>query len=255
MIVKNEKEKAILQEGGRRLALILEKVSKMARAGMKVSDLDKFAENLALEMGDKPAFKNYKPKGAERPYPASLSVSVNDEVVHGIPNEETKILKDGDILTLDIGLTHEGLITDHAVTIPIGNVDKKGMELIETTKKALDLVIKRAKPGVLVGELGDFIENFAKQHNFVPAEDLGGHGVGRTVHEEPFVPNFGPRDREPTLREGEVIAIEPIFNEGGTEIILMEDGYTLKTKDGKRSAQFEHTVLIEKEGAVILTKI
>ena len=254
MIIENNEEKMILQEGGRRLALILQKVGERVRPGVEASSLNSYAEKLIEDMGDRAAFRGYTPDGATRPYPASLCVSINDEVVHGIPNEDKKVIQEGDLVTIDMGLIHENLFTDHAVTIPVGSVDKKGLELLSATKLALEKAIEIVKPGLAVGEIGFLIEEIAHEYGFRPADGLGGHGLGRSVHEEPFVPNFGPKDRGPELEEGQVIAIEPIFNEGKASIRLDDDGYTYITSDGKRSAQFEHTILIERDGAVILTQ-
>jgi len=253
MIVKTEEELTVLKEGGYRLSEILHMVAKEAVPGAKVADLNKLAERLVEERGDKAAFLNYKPEGASRPYPASLCVSINDEIVHGIPNEKEKVLRDGDVVVLDMGLIHGGLVTDSAITVLVGEADKGAQKLTEVTKKALNLAIEQARVGSNVGEIGFAIENYVKSEGFVPADDLGGHGVGAKVHEEPYVPNVGPRDRGPKLIEGQVIAIEPIINEGSSEIYLDEDGYTFKTVDGKRSAQFEHTVMVTDDNPVILT--
>jgi len=255
MVIKNEKDKENLLEGGRRLATVLQKVAEKVAPGVSTKELDNYAEKLILDMGDTPAFKDYTPIGAKRPYPATLCISINDEIVHGIPNEEDKILKDGDIVTLDSGLNHNGYFLDHAITVPVGNVDKNGLELIDTARVALEKALEIIKPGIKVGEIGFLIEGFVKEHGFVPAYDFGGHGVGAGVHEDPFIPNFGPKNRGPALEEGQVVAIEPIINEGGPGARLLRDGYTYATEDGKRSAQFEHTVLIEKNGPVILTKL
>jgi methionyl aminopeptidase len=256
MIVTTEKEIEILREGGKRLAEILNLVAKEVKSGVKVRDLNKMAEDLAREKGDGLAFLGYKPGGSPKPYPAGLCVSINDEAVHGVPNgKEDKILKEGDIVTLDMGLIHKGLYTDSAITIPVGEIDEKAKELLSVTKKALEMAIEKARAGNKVGEIGFTVEQYVKRKGFVPAEDLGGHGLGNSVHEEPFVPNIGPKDRGPVLEEGMVIAIEPIINEGGKRIYLDKDGFTLKTVDGKRSAQFEHTVLITDDNPVILTEL
>jgi methionyl aminopeptidase len=255
MIVRTGEELKILKEGGRRLADILHKVAKHTVVGAKSSDLNKLAEQMVLEGGDKSAFLNYKPEGATRPYPAALCVSINDEIVHGIPNEEEKVLKEGDLVVLDMGLIHEGLVTDSAITVLIGKVDEGAKKLTEVTKKALDLAIEQARVGNNVGEIGFAVEEYVMSEGFVPADDLGGHGVGERVHEAPFVPNIGPRNRGPKLIKGQIIAIEPIVNEGTSKIYMDKDGYTFKTADGKRSAQFEHTVMVTDGEPIILTEL
>jgi methionyl aminopeptidase len=209
---------------------------------------------LIVKGGDKAAFLNYKPYGAKRPFPAALCVSVNDEVVHGIPNEGDKILKEGDIVTLDLGLTHKGLITDAAITVPVGKISPELEHLLDTTEKALKAGIKAAKGGKRVGDISTAIERVGLAGKCGIVEELAGHGVGYDVHEDPYVPNYGEAGKGEALKPGMVIAIEPMFNLGGREVELDPDGYTFRTADGKPSAHFEHTVLITKGDAEVLTK-
>lgn len=251
--VKTPEEIEILHEGGKWLAFILKTVSEMVKPGVSSVDLDKKAYEMALENGDKPAFLNYKPYGALRAYPASLCVSINNEIVHGIPNEKEKILKEGDIVSLDMGLIHRGLITDSAITVPVGKIDKKAKLLLEITKKSLFVGIEAVKIGNTVGDIGYAIEHFVKPYGYGIIRDLAGHGVGYEVHEEPYVPNYGNKGKGKKLEIGMVIAIEPMLNEGIQDIILDSDGYTYKTADGKRSAHFEHTVAVTKNGVKILS--
>ena len=204
---------------------------------------------------DKPAFLHYKPAGAERPYPASLCVSINDEIVHGIPNESEKILKEGDIVSLDMGLIHKGMIVDSAITVGVGEIDKKAKKLLQLTEESLYKGIKAAKGGNRVGDIGTAVAGHIKGSGLSVADELAGHGVGYKVHEDPFVPNIGVPGEGPLLRPGMVIAIEPMLNEGGSQIVFDEDGYTIRTKDGSRSAHFEHTILITEGEAEILTKV
>jgi methionyl aminopeptidase len=245
----------ILREGGRRHAFILKQVVKAVRPGITAKSLDDLAARLIAEGGDTAAFLNYKPYGAKRPYPASLIVSVNDAVVHGIPNEKEIILREGDIVALDLGLVHKGLITDAAVTIPVGKVSKEAKLLMRATKEALALAIKEAKPGNTTGHIGHAVECHIRPFGYGIVEELAGHGVGFSVHEDPYVPNYGdPGDGE-VLVPGMVIAIEPIINAGSHKVRLdKEDGYTYRTVDGSLSAHFEHTVAITKRGCRILTK-
>ncbi|OGD66609.1 type I methionyl aminopeptidase [Candidatus Campbellbacteria bacterium RIFCSPLOWO2_02_35_12] len=253
-MIKTKREIEIMREGGKRLAEILQKVSSEARVKINVSVLNTFAEKLIRAGGDKPAFLNYKPEGAGRPYPATLCVSINDEIVHGIPNEETKILREGDIVGLDLGLEHRGLFLDMAVTIPIGKVSKEDQKLINMTKEALEVGIKAAKGGNKIGDIGYAIERFVKKCGYNMPYELGGHGIGYKVAEKPYVPNRGKKNTGEKLKAGMVLALEPMLNKGDADIILMDDDYTYKTANGSRSAHFEHTILITDSEAEVLTK-
>lgn len=253
--IKTKEDIAILREGGRRHAAILRELAKMVKPGVRAQELEDATRKLIAAGGpdDKPAFLNYKPTGADRPFPAALCLSINDEVVHGIPNEEDKVLKEGDIVTIDLGLIHKGLITDSAVTVPVGVVAPDVERLLVKTKEALLAGIKAAKGGKRVGDISNAIERIGIAAGFGVVEELAGHGVGYHVHEDPFVPNYGDAGKGPILKPGMVIAIEPIFNLRGREIDLATDGYTYKTVDGSPSAHFEHTILITKGDAEILT--
>ncbi len=253
--IKTKDDIAILREGGRRHGAILRELVKMVKPGVTAQALEDKTRELIAEGGsdDKPAFLNYTPSGADRPFPAALCLSINDEVVHGIPNEENKILKEGDIVTLDLGLIHKGLITDAAVTVPVGNISADCARLLATTKEALSVGIKAAKGGKKVGDISSAIERIGVAGRFGIVEELAGHGVGYEVHEDPFVPNYGEAGKGPVLKPGMVIAIEPIFNLGDRHVELDLDGYTYKTSDGSPSAHFEHTVLITKGDPEILT--
>ncbi len=260
--LKTKAEIAILREGGRRLALILKELESMVRPGVSSADLEMRARELCAEHEGKPAFRNYTPKGAERPFPAALCLTVNNGVVHGIPHEHPYLINEGDIVTLDMGLTYKGLITDAAITICAGDIEKldmKGRALLEAGAKCLEAGIFAAEAGKKTGDIGAAIEKALEWHHkkygFNFADGLGGHGVGHKVHEDPFVPNFGRPNQGVVLEEGLVIAIEPIINEKGSGIVLEDDGYTITTADGGRSVHFEHTVVITKDGAEILTKI
>ncbi|MBX4210767.1 type I methionyl aminopeptidase [Candidatus Parcubacteria bacterium] len=254
MITKKTKEEiAILREGGRRLAAILEKVAYMVRPGVSTAALNDLAEKLVKEGGDTPAFLHYKPEGARRAYPASLCVSVNDEIVHGIPNEGSKILEEGDIVSLDLGLVHKNLITDSAITVAVGSISEVSKKLLEATKRALASGISEATVGHHIGDIGAAVQKVAKEYGFTIADNLAGHGVGYKVHEEPYVPNTGKKGNGKKLTSGMVIAIEPMLTTGGSKIKLDSDGYTYKTLDGSRSAHFEHTVAISENGPIILT--
>ncbi|HEV7423960.1 MAG TPA: type I methionyl aminopeptidase, partial [Candidatus Paceibacterota bacterium] len=212
---------------------------------------------LIRDMGDEPAFLNYRPAGAKVPFPASLCVSVNDEVVHGIPNTN-RILKEGDIVSLDLGLKHKGLFTDMAITVPVGEVSVGSKMLMEVTEKALQVGIDAAQAGNTVGDIGHAIESFVrsrKENKFGIVEVLSGHGVGKAIHEDPYIPNFGKKGTGIKLLPGMVVALEPMLNNGTKNVTIDEDGYTFRTADGKKSAHFEHTILITNGEAEVLTKI
>lgn len=251
-MVYKEKEIEIIREGGQRLAAVLRKVAKEVSPGTSTKELDNLAEKLIRDGGDEPAFLNYTPDGAKFPYPATLCVSVNNEIVHGIPSDK-RILKDGDIVGLDLGLRHKGFFTDMAVTVPVGRIDKNAEKLIKVTKESLAKGIAAARGGGFVGDIGEAIENFVKPYGYGVIKILGGHGVGKKVHEDPYVPNYGKKGTGQKLVPGMILALEPMLNEGTDKVFLDNDGYTFKTKDGKRSAHFEHTILITENKAEILT--
>lgn len=250
---KTKEEIEILKEGGQRHAEILRALSEMVAPGVSTLILEEEALRLIKAHGDKAAFLNYTPKGADRPFPAALCVSINDEIVHGIPNEGARILNQGDIVSIDLGLVHKGLITDAAVTLAVGAVDDESKRLLEVTERALMAGIAAAQPGGHIGDIGAAISAVVNETSFSLAEDLAGHGVGYSVHEDPFVPNFGVEGDGEELKPGMVIAIEPMLNVGTSKIKDSDDGYTILTKDGSRSAHFEHTVAITEEGNIILT--
>ena len=253
--IKTAEDIAKLRVGGKRLAEVVFETSKLIKPGLSVDKLDEFAHKMITERGDYPAFLNYTPDSAKRPYPSSICVSVNDEIVHGIPTEDPVILKEGDIVTLDTGVTHDGMITDHAITYAVGEISKETRRLLQVTKEALYSGIKEARAGNRVGDISSAIEAHAKKAGYSVVEGLAGHGVGYKVHEEPYVPNEGRKGTGEVLRAGMVIAIEPMFAIGGPRIVLAKDGYTYKTKDGSLSAQFEHTVLITDGEPEIITKL
>lgn len=253
IIIKTKEEIEILREGGKRLAQVLEKVRQIIKPGISTWELDQYAEKLIKEMGDYPAFLNYRPEGAEKPYPASLCVSVNDEVVHGIPRQD-KILKEGDIVSIDCGLKHKNLFTDHAITVPVGKISSTSEKLMEITKKSLEAGIWAAQAGAKIGDISFAIESVIRPHHYGIVEVLSGHGVGKKIHEDPYIPNFGKKNTGPKLVPGMVLALEPMVNNGTKHVTLNDDGYTIRTADGKKSAHFEHTILITDGEAEILTK-
>lgn len=253
--LKGPEEIETMREGGRRHAEILRTLAGLVAPGVSTQELEDEARKLVEEGGDLPAHLNYTPRGAGRPFPAVLCVSINNEVVHGIPNEDPKVLEEGDIVTIDLSLTHKGLITDSAITVPVGKIDDISEHLLDTTKKALYAGIKAAQPGHTVGHIGEAVSAVVESAGLSLAEDLAGHGVGYSVHEDPFVPNVGKAGSGERLVPGMVIAIEPMVHVGKPGIKVHSDGYTISTRDGSRSAHFEHTVVITEKGHIILTEL
>jgi len=250
--IKTEEEIAVIREGGKRLAQILSALRDAVKPGVTTRELDLLAEKLMRDGGDEPAFLNYTPEGMNHAYPGSLCVSVNDEIVHGIGSD--RVLKEGDIVGIDTGIKHGGFFTDSALTVPVGEIDEVSKKLISATEGALMAGIAVAREGNTTGDIGNAIEKYVKEHGFVVVEELGGHGVGYKQHEDPHISNYGEKGKGVKLKAGMVLALEPIVNEGTRYIKLMPDHYTYVTKDGKRSAHFEHTILITKGDAEILTE-
>jgi methionyl aminopeptidase len=252
VIIKTKEQIEIIREGGKILARVLAKVAKKVTSGISTFELDKYAYDLIKEEGGIPAFLNYRPEGAPKAFPATICISVNNEIVHGIPLK-TKILKEGDIVSLDLGLKYKGLFTDHAVTVPVGEISKKDQQLLDDTKKALEIGIWAARGGATVGDIGHAIESFVNKRYGIVRE-LSGHGVGVKIHEDPYVPNYGKAGKGQKLIPDMIIAIEPMLNIGKAGIVSAPDNWTIKTVDGKRSAHFEHSILITEGEAEILTK-
>lgn len=253
-LIKTTEEIELLRESGRRLARVLDALAKAVKPGISTLELDVLAHKLITESGDKPAFLNYKPQGAIRAFPNTLCVSVNDEVVHGIPRVD-HILKEGDTVGLDLGLSHRGLFTDSARRVAVGEISKESRKLLEATKEALQLGIKAARGGNRMGDIGSAIYFSVMKAGFSVVEELGGHGIGYKAHEAPEVPNIGKAGTGRKLEPGMVLAIEPIVNAGSPEIVIDSDKWTIRTRDNLRSCQFEHTILITEGDAEILTKI
>lgn len=251
--LKTKEQIEKLRTGGHKLAQIVDATAKQVKPGVSGADLNDFAANMMADLGVKSSFLNYRPSGAKTPFPASICVSINDEIVHGIPTESKKI-KDGDIVKIDAGIVCDGFFTDHAVTVVVGEVPKEIRELVNRTKEALNAGIKQCRIGNHIGDIGAAIEKLAEKSGITVVNDLTGHGVGFAVHEDPFVPNSGQFGPMELIEEGLVIAIEPMFTLGDPHIIVARDGHTYKTRDGSIATQFEHTVAVTKEGPIILTK-
>jgi len=246
MLIKTKEEIDIMAKGGKILAEVLGEVEKMAKPGITTLELDRAAEALILNKGAKPAFKGYDN------FPYSLCASVNDVIVHGFPSNY--ILKDGDIIGLDLGVLWNGYNTDMAVTVAVGNVSFEAKRLLQVTKKALRLGIKKARAGITTGDLGNTIQRFVEDQGYGVVRDLCGHGIGKEIHEDPKIPNYGQRHKGIELKEGMVICIEPMVTMGSYELRKASDGYGFVTKDGKLAAHFENTLVITKDGCKILTE-
>lgn len=251
--IKTKEEIEILKQGGKILADVLKELSVLAKAGVSTGFLNQRAESIILARGGEPAFLNYHPPFMEKPYPATLCVSLNEVVVHGLPSEKI-ILKEGDILKLDLGVKYKNLFTDAAITVGIGELTKEKQELINITKQALALAISEVKPGNHIGDIGFAIENHVESNGFYVIEILVGHGVGYAVHEEPNVPNYGKKGKGPELKSGMVLAIEPMVSLKTKEVKLSKDGFGYETLGGSLSAHFEHTVAVTDTGHIVLTE-
>jgi len=245
IIIKTDKEIKLIREGGKILASIMDELEEMIVPGIATIDIDKKAVQLTEEYGAKPSFRGY------RGFPASVCTSVNDKVVHSVPRDE--ILKEGDIIGIDYGLLYKEHFTDMARTIAVGNISKELKKLIKITKDSLNIGIDQVRPGNKIGDIGSTIQTYVESNGFSVVRELVGHGVGKKVHEDPQIPNYGVKGKGPMLKKGMVIAIEPMVNIGSYEIKLLDDGWSFATKDGSMSAHFEHTIAVTDDGYEILT--
>lgn len=250
--VKTQEEIETLRQGGKRLAAVLASIAAEARAGVATLALDMLAERLIREHGGAPIFKGYRIKEAKTPFPAAVCVSVNDEIVHGIPRPD-RILHDGDIVGIDIGMRWNRMVTDAAVTIGVGRISSEAERLIRVTREALVLGIAAARPGATIGDIGYAIGGHLRKNRLGVIRDLAGHGVGYELHEPPLIPNYGKPGTGLMLREGMVIAIEPMATLGGWRITLDDDEWTFRTADRSLAAHFEHTIAMTENRAEVLT--
>ncbi|MBK7550667.1 MAG: type I methionyl aminopeptidase [Syntrophaceae bacterium] len=247
IILKSRREIEKMKKSNALVAAILEELRKKIKPGVKTIELDRLSEEMALKKGARPAFKGY------RGYPYSLCTSVNSEVVHGMPSERE--LKEGDIISLDFGILHGGYYGDAAVTVPVGQITPAAKRLLAVTEEALYRGIAEARAGNRIGDISAAIQGHAEAAGFSVVWDLVGHGIGRSLHEDPQVPNYGTSGRGIELKTGMVFAIEPMVNEGTYRVDVLRDGWTVVTADGKLSAHFEHSVAITENGPVILSRI
>lgn len=235
-----------MARAGSDLARIMEELKSLVVPGVATGELDRTAVRWMARLGVKSAFKGY------RGYPANICVSVNEEVVHGIPGDRR--FAEGDIVSIDLGIESGGYFVDMAKTFPVGSVSREKTRLLEITEGALGEAIALMRPGLKLSDVSCAIQRYVEAHGFSVVRDFVGHGIGRGLHEEPQIPNFGPPGEGPVLEEGMVLALEPMVNAGGWEIDILEDGWTAVTRDRKPSAHFEHTVAVGAVGAKVLTR-
>ena len=247
--IKSTKEVEKMRQSCRTASDILDRVSELVRPGITTKEVDEAAADFMSETNVKSAFLGYRL--GHRVFPGNICISLNDEVVHGIGSQRR--IQYGDIVKLDIGVIQDGWVGDTATTVPVGIVDERTEQLLRTTENALDRAISIAVEGVRLGDICAEIEDEAARNRFSVVREFVGHGVGRKLHEEPQIPNYGKRGSGPKLKAGMTLAIEPMINVGTAEVRLLDDGWTVRTADGSRSAHFEHTVLITKDGPEILT--
>ena len=243
--IRNKDEIGLIKESSSMVFDVLNSLTELVIPGASPKELDLFAENFIKNNGGVPAFKGYMG------FPSTLCISINEEVVHGIPSE--RLLKNGDIVSIDCGVFKNGFYGDSARTYPVGKISKEVKNLLDVTKKSLSLGIKSAKSGGRLSDIGYAIQTYVEKNGFSIVRDLVGHGIGENLHEEPQIPNYGNKGEGVVLKEGMCFAIEPMVNMGKNEILTKQDGWTIYTKDMKPSAHFEHTVVVRKDGGEILS--
>ena len=243
--IKSSQELVLMREAGRVVAATVSRLLAVLQPGMKTRELDAIADKEIKRLGARPSFKGY------RGFPATICVSLNSEIVHGIPGD--RVIQDGDVVSLDVGAIVDGYHSDSAVTAAVGQVTPEVGRLIETAKQSLEQGIRQARPGNRVGDISAAVQNFAEPRGYGVVKEYVGHGIGRALHEEPSIPNFGQAGKGPLLRPGMVIAIEPMLNLGTWQTRVLKDDWTVVTADGSISAHFEHTVAITKDGPEVLT--
>jgi methionyl aminopeptidase len=247
IIIKSPREIEQLKKSNAIVAEVFQKLKKAIVPGITTKELDQIAEEMILSRGATPAFKGY------RGFPATLCISINEEVVHGIPGQRR--LKEGDIVSLDLGAILNGYFGDAAITLPVGELDLVAKRLLEVTEKALYIGIDQVKVGNRLFDISYAIQTWVESHGFSVVRDFVGHGIGKDLHEEPQIPNFGSPHQGPRLEKGMVFALEPMVNEGTYGVRILSDGWTVVTADGKRSAHFEHSIVITDGGAEVLSTL
>lgn len=268
MLIKNPEEIKLIKNGGQIMGRILDNLAKLCRPGISTWEIDQAAEKMIIEAGGRPAFKGYKIRSTDTPFPSTICASINEGLVHGIA-KKSAILKNGDIFTIDIGMEWpvfakatpgkpeaRGYYTDTALTVPIGKISAKTRELLRVAQESLERGIKAIKPGNTVADIGKTIEDYVKsQGKYGIIRDLVGHGVGHALHEEPRIPNFYDRALDfIVLKPGMVIAVEPMISLGGWRVTTTNDGWTIVMADGSLCAHFEHTIIVTKSGNIVATR-
>jgi methionyl aminopeptidase len=243
--LRSAREIEVMRRSGKITARVLTELMKTVRPGITTAQLDRMAETGIREAGGVPTFKGYKG------FPGSICASVNDEIVHSIPG--SRVLRDGDLLSIDIGTTLEGYVSDSAVTVPVGTIGRNARRLLEVTQECLTIAIMEMECGNRLGDIGAAVQAHAEGHGYGVVRELMGHGVGRAMHEEPQVPNYGERGSGIQLRPGLVLALEPMLTQESPKIRILADGWTVVTADGKLAAHFEHTVALTEDGPKVLT--
>ncbi|OGP64366.1 MAG: type I methionyl aminopeptidase [Deltaproteobacteria bacterium RBG_13_53_10] len=248
IVIRSPREIEQMKRSNVIVAEVFESLRDLISPGVTTRELDRVAEEIIRSKGASPAFKGY------RGFPASICVSINEEVVHGIPSDHRR-LKEGDIVSLDVGANLNGYFGDGAITLPVGEIDKTASRLVEVTERSLYIGIEKARAGNRLFDISYAIQTWVESHGFSVVRDFVGHGIGRDLHEDPQIPNFGPPHQGPRLAPGMVLALEPMVNEGTYEVKILADRWTVVTADGKRSAHFEHTIVVTDNGAEILSQL
>ncbi len=247
IVLKSAREIDLMRQAGMVLAEVMDRLQEFVKAGMSTQEIDEEVERIIVVRGARPAFKGY------RGFPATACISINEEVVHGIPSPGRRV-KEGDVVGLDLGCIVEGYYADCAFTVAIGEVPPAVRKLLEVTRESLELAIAQCWPGRRLGDVSHAVQQHVEAHGFGVVRAFVGHGIGRQLHEEPQIPNFGEPGRGPQLKPGMVLAIEPMVTMGGWEVKILEDGWTAVTKDGSLAAHFEHTVAVTEDGPDVLTR-
>lgn len=248
IVLRSEAEIAEIRKAGSIVALVLEKLKGRAKAGISTAELDRIAAEEIRKAGGKPAFKNYKG------FPANICASINEVVVHGIPSAAAR-LDDGDIISVDVGVKYNDHYADAAITVPVGRVSEEARKLLKVTEEALLKGIDKARPGNRLSDISHSVQQYVESNGFSVVRAFVGHGIGTKIHEEPEIPNYGSPNRGPRLEPGMVLAIEPMVNAGTFDVEVLEDGWTVVTRDRALSAHFEHTIAITENGPEILTVV
>ncbi|MFZ2193634.1 MAG: type I methionyl aminopeptidase [Candidatus Moraniibacteriota bacterium] len=252
IIIKTQEEIETMQEGGRILAEVMRQMGEIVLPGNNTFEINELAKKLILASGGTPIFEGYGDK--INPFPAAVCTSINNEIVHGVPRKD-RIIREGDLVKLDIGMSYKGMITDMARTFSAGSISDEAQKLMDTTRMCLDEGIDAIKIGAKLSDYSKAVEKYVKSQGFSIVRDLVGHGVGKKLHEDPYIPNYYAKTRDIIFKEGMTLALEPMINAGTHYIKLLKDGWTYATKDGKLSAHFEDTVAITKDGVKILTRL